>query len=59
MVTMSDNPTSSAIPFEQFTDNNGTDYMVNVALKMQTNLMTGECREIKSVCVLTHRASDH
>ena len=26
MVTMSDNPTSSAIPFEQFTDNNGTDY---------------------------------
>ena len=26
MVTMSDDPTSSAMPFEQFTDNNGTDY---------------------------------
>ena len=26
IVTMSDNPRSSAIPFEQFTDNNGTDY---------------------------------
>ena len=26
MVTMSDDPTSAAMPFEQFTDNNGTDY---------------------------------
>ena len=26
MVTMSDDPTSSAMPFEQFTDNDGADY---------------------------------
>ena len=26
MVTMSDDPTSSAVPFEQFTDNDGADY---------------------------------
>jgi len=26
MVTMSDNPTSSAVPFSQFTDNDGSDY---------------------------------
>ena len=26
MVTMSDDPTSAAMPFEQFTDNDGADY---------------------------------
>ena len=39
--------------------NNGTDYMVNVASKIQTNLSTSERREIKSACILTHRATDH